>query len=148
MECVILVGLQASGKSTFFVQNFVHTHLRINLDMLKTRNREAKLVEACFDSKTKFIVDNTNVTRADRARYIEKAKAAHFTVVCYYMDASVIDCVARNNVRGEKVPTVAIHKTQNRLEIPNLDEGFDQLFFVKNTGEGFVTTEITPNGNY
>jgi predicted kinase len=147
MECVILSGLQASGKSTFLCRTSFTRIFRINLDMLNTRNREAKLVDAWLDSKTKFVVDNTNVTRADRARYIKKAKEAHFTVLCYYMDASVIDCVARNTVRGEKVPTVAIHKTKNRLEIPRLDEGFDQLFFVKNTDEGFVITEIQPGND-
>ncbi|MFK5976608.1 MAG: hypothetical protein QM493_08880 [Sulfurovum sp.] len=37
---VIFIGLQASGKSTFFLENFYKTHIRINFDMLKTRHRE------------------------------------------------------------------------------------------------------------
>ena len=40
MEAVIFVGLQASGKSTFYRERFSRTHVRINLDMLKTRHRE------------------------------------------------------------------------------------------------------------
>ena len=39
-ECIIFVGIQGSGKSTFYKENFFKTHVRINLDMLKSRNRE------------------------------------------------------------------------------------------------------------
>ena len=40
MQLILFTGVQASGKSTFYQQYFYHTHLRINLDMLKTRHRE------------------------------------------------------------------------------------------------------------
>lgn len=41
MEAVILCGIQASGKSAFYSERFFHTHVRINLDMLRTRRRES-----------------------------------------------------------------------------------------------------------
>ncbi|QDU55829.1 hypothetical protein Pan181_20260 [Aeoliella mucimassa] len=41
MEVVVFIGLQASGKSTFYKQRFVDTHMRLNLDMLRTRYRDA-----------------------------------------------------------------------------------------------------------
>lgn len=37
VEGIIFVGIQPSGKSTFYHDRFSNTHLRINLDMLKTR---------------------------------------------------------------------------------------------------------------
>lgn len=51
MEAVILIGVQGAGKSTFFKQRFVDTHIRINGDMLKTKYREKLLVEACLKAK-------------------------------------------------------------------------------------------------
>jgi len=36
MEAVIFTGIQAVGKSTFYKEHFFTTHVRINLDMLKT----------------------------------------------------------------------------------------------------------------
>jgi hypothetical protein len=36
MHAILLIGLQASGKSTFFRERFSDTHVRINLDMLRT----------------------------------------------------------------------------------------------------------------
>ena len=44
MQLIVFIGLQGSGKSTFFGRRFAETHLRLNMDMLKTRHRE----ECCF----------------------------------------------------------------------------------------------------
>jgi predicted kinase len=74
MEMVLMMGVQAAGKSTFCRERFYDTHLRINLDMLRTRYREELLVRACFEAKQPFVVDNTNPTKADRQRYIPDAK--------------------------------------------------------------------------
>lgn len=84
MELILFIGIQAVGKSTFYQQRFFNTHIRINLDMLKTRHREQILVKACLAAQQPFIIDNTNVTRKERARYITLAKAAHFRVIGYY----------------------------------------------------------------
>jgi predicted kinase len=42
MELVLFVGLQASGKSTFFVERFLRSHVHLSLDVLKTRHREKR----------------------------------------------------------------------------------------------------------
>jgi len=81
MELALLIGIQATGKSSFYKERFYRTHVRVNYDMLKTRHREALLLEACLEGKTSFAVDNTNLARQERARYIVPAKAAGFTVV-------------------------------------------------------------------
>jgi len=74
VEAVIFIGLQGAGKSTFYQQRFFATHLRINLDMLKTRNRERRFLQVCIETRQCFVVDNTNLTRAHRHVYIEAAK--------------------------------------------------------------------------
>jgi hypothetical protein len=51
MQLVLFVGVQASGKSTFFRQRFAETHLRLSLDVLRTRHREAILFNACLEAK-------------------------------------------------------------------------------------------------
>lgn len=50
MEAVLFIGVQASGKSTFYRERFFSSHVRINLDMLKTRHREKRLLEVCLDT--------------------------------------------------------------------------------------------------
>lgn len=84
MEMVLFIGIQAAGKSAFYLEKFYRTHVRINGDMLKTRHREKLLIQACFEGKTPFVVDKMNLTRADRAAYIDLAKAAGFRITGYF----------------------------------------------------------------
>ena len=74
MEAVIFVGLQGAGKSTFYRERFFDTHLRISLDLLRTRHRERRLLQFCVETGLRFVVDNTNPTRAERAVYIRAAR--------------------------------------------------------------------------
>jgi predicted kinase len=133
MEAVVFVGIQATGKSTFCQQRFFRTHVRINLDMLRTRRREEILVRACLEAKQPFVVDNTNPTVKDRTRYIGLAKTAGFRVVGYYFQSSVSEALERNAWRPERerVPEIGIRGTHSRLEIPSFDEGFDALYYVR-----------------
>ncbi len=144
MEAVIFIGIPATGKTTFYRERFFETHIRLSRDMLRTRHRELLLVRACLAAKQPFVVDNTNVTAADRARYIEVARAAHFRIVGYYFPSTVEDARRRNAERTGKarIPVVGIYAKQKRLEPPILSEGFDALFTVTlHAGQGF---EIQP----
>lgn len=132
MELIIFIGCQASGKSTFFKRYFSDTHIRLNMDMLKTRHRERILFKACLDAKQKCVVDNTNPSKLDRAMYIRDAKYAHFKVVAYYFDSCLDDALLRNEQREgkAKIPRVGVISTFKKLEIPELEEGFDEIYQV------------------
>lgn len=144
MEAVIFIGIQATGKSTFYKERFFNTHIRINLDMLRTRHREKLLMQACLEARQPFVIDNTNPTIEERARYIPPSHAAGFRVCGYYFQSSSAAATERNSHRlePERVPDKAIRGTFNRLQLPTLDEGFDQLFYVRMDEErGFVIEE-------
>lgn len=138
MQLIIFIGVQASGKSTFYKEYFYKTHLRINLDMLKTRHREKILFEACIASKSKCVIDNTNMTKADHYRYIQRAKDAKFEVISYYFETDLSSTLVRNAQREGKanIPEKGVKATYQRLEMPNKSEGFDELFKVKIVGNG------------
>lgn len=133
MEAVIFVGLQGSGKTTFFKQQFFDTHLRVNLDMLRTRHREGIMFQACLDAKAKFVVDNTNTLREERDRYIQPSRQAKFKIIGYYFIPDVDDCIRRNAERKDKepVPEKGIFGTKKQLQEPSFDEGFDELYQVE-----------------
>jgi predicted kinase len=136
MEAVILIGIQGSGKSTFYKERFVDTHLRINLDMLKTRHREKLLLQACLAAQQPFVVDNTNPSKEERRRYIEPAKAAGFRLIGYFFPPEIEGSKQRNESRPRVVPLGGLLGTYRRLEIPTLDEGFDKLYYVAIGAEG------------
>ncbi len=132
MEAIIFCGIQGSGKSTFFKEQFFSTHVRISLDLLRTRHREKLFLSACLESGQRFVVDNTNPTRTERAVYVNTAREKKFAVIGYYFASRAVDALARNALRSgdERVPDVAIKATLSKLERPALDEGFDALYYV------------------
>lgn len=138
MECVVFVGIQATGKSSFFKARFFRSHVRVNLDMLKTRHRERRLVETCLEIQQPFVVDNTNPTREDRQRYILPAKAAGFSVSAYYFQSRLSEALERNLQRpvDEQIVDKGVRGTAARMVLPSYSEGFDQLYYVSlNAGE-------------
>ena len=144
MEAVVLCGIQATGKSTFCRDRFFASHVRVSMDMLKTRHREGLLVQACIEGKQPFVVDNTNPSREERSRYISAARSAGFRVVGYYFASRISEALQRNGQRPERerIPDVGVKGTSGRLQLPARSEGFDELYYVRlNDGGGFDVQE-------
>lgn len=141
MEAVIFVGLQASGKSSFYKERYFSTHVRISLDLLRTRHREQRLLLLCLETKQSFVIDNTNPGRDDRAMYIEAAIAQGFKVKGYYFSSRAEECLQRNQKRADAVPRVGILSTAKKLQLPSRKEGFNELRYVTLTQAGFIVEE-------
>jgi predicted kinase len=143
MEAIIFCGIQATGKTTFFKEKFFKTHVRISLDQLNTRNKEKKFIETCFLTQQPFVVDNTNPTMEDRARYIAISKANKFKVVGYYFQSKLDEALIRNSQRigKENIPEIGIKGTYSKLELPNFKEGFDKLYYVEIENNIFTIKE-------
>ena len=60
---VLMIGIPASGKSTFYQKKLSKDYVRVNLDTLKTRDREYELISKCFYEGKSFAIDDTNVIR-------------------------------------------------------------------------------------
>ena len=144
MEAVVFVEIQGAGKSTFYRDRFFATHVRINLDMLKTRHRERLFLACCLDALQPFVVDNTNASSSERQVYLKAVRERNFRVVGYYFQSRVSDCIQRNAERSGKaqLPERAILGTAARMEIPTRSEGFDELWYVRIDESGkFVVEE-------
>lgn len=149
MEAVIFIGIQGSGKSTFYRERFFDSHIRINLDMLKTRHRVRIFVDACIKTKQRFVVDNTNVLRSERAEYIVRAREGGFRVEGYFFEPDVERALVWNQQRSGKavVPVKGVLGTLKRMERPVMEEGFDFLYRVRvDPSGGFVVVAWTPPG--
>ena len=141
LEVIILIGLQASGKSTFFRTHFALTHAHVSKDLLynnsKPARRQQQLIEEALRAGHSVVVDNTNPTKEEREKLIALGHSYGATVIGYYFEVQIRQCLERNKSRQGKarVPDVAIFTTLKRLVRPSSEEGFDRLFSVRTLGD-------------
>jgi predicted kinase len=136
MQAIIFTGIQASGKSTFYLKNFFDTHVHISLDKLNTRHKEQRFLQTCFDTQTPFV--------ADRKKYIDLAHQYKYKVVGYFFHADVgAAALERNALReGKKrIPNIGVKSTAKKLEIPDNTEGYDELYIVQLNEKGSFNIE-------
>src|SRR4051794_41965162 len=118
MEAVILCGVQGSGKTTLYRERFLETHARVSMDLLRTRAREAAFLALCLQTRMPFVVDNTNPTVAERARYVVPAREAGFRVVGWLVEVDYEVASGRNAARGRRVPAAGPRRVARRRAAP------------------------------
>ena len=149
VECIILIGLPASGKSTFFRERFAGTHDHVSKDLLRhnrrPQRRQEQLVAESLAAGRPVVIDNTHPSIAVRAPLIALAKAHGAEVIGYVFVTEAADALRRNRGREgrERVPDVAIFAARKRFEAPTRAEGFDRLFEVR-MNEKERRFEVTP----
>ena len=147
MHAVVFSGVQGAGKTTLYFERFAATHVRLSLDVLKTRHREDILLHACLAAKQPFVVDNTNPTDRQRRRYRALALAAGFRADLYWFDVPLELALARNAGREgrARVPDVAVRGTFRKVVPPGPGEGWSAVYVVR-PGDGGVVVSPMPPG--
>jgi predicted kinase len=145
-DCIILMGLQGSGKTTFCRERFA-SHAVVSGDLMPSARRKADRVRAeverALDAGRSVVVDNTSPTAAVRAPLIQAARDRGARVIGYFLEVATGEALARNRRREgrARVPDVAIFATARRLERPSRAEGFDALYLVRSADGAF---ELAP----
>ena len=155
-ECVMLVGIPCSGKSTFVnrlkkipfwenavvlsTDNYIEkvaqehntTYSEIFEDCIDeaTRQLELSLIEA-KDKGKNIIYDQTNLTVKTRKKKLSKLPSLYARGVIYF-DISLEDALERNKHReGKFIPENILKRMYHQLEVPTLEEGFDYYETIK-----------------
>jgi predicted kinase len=153
VELVVLIGLQGSGKTTFYRAFYAATHVLVSKDRLRNnrrpQRRQMQLIDEALREGRSVVVDNTNPTAEDRAPLVEAARRHGAEAVGFFFDSRLEDCLERNRRRTgrERVPDKALYIAFSRLRPPAPAEGFDRLYRVAlATGGGFTVEESGGKG--
>ncbi|GBU23270.1 hypothetical protein R80B4_03187 [Fibrobacteres bacterium R8-0-B4] len=87
-----------------------------------------------------FVIDNTNITKDIRKRYIGILTDMKIPIIGYYFKTDLERSLDWNSNRHgkENIPNAGILGTYNKLEIPSVDEGFSDLFYVDIVNNNFI----------
>ncbi|XP_059178049.1 bifunctional polynucleotide phosphatase/kinase-like [Physella acuta] len=135
-EIIVLVGLPSSGKS-YFANEILKPkgYAVVNRDTLGTWQKCVKMVNQSLVNSS-VVVDNTNLSKEERQRYVESAKNAKVPCRCFVLTTSVEHC--RHNERFRqmtdkshaKINEMIFNKAKSKYEEPNTSEGFTEILQI------------------
>lgn len=157
-DILLIGGLPASGK-TYLGKKFFFTKDRKRISRLEIRkalhhmftfgeqwhqkkfdeidgplvkSAELRIIESLLDRNTKILVDNSSVTKASRVRYINVAKKYRKEIGLVFINIPIQKCFERNKQKpeNERLPEPVITKLFSSLQLPKLEEGFDDVMVV------------------
>lgn len=137
---VMLVGLPASGKSTFskVVEDQILNITRVNQDEIRTKGRCDEMVGSLTKRQT-VLLDRCNLSREERKYWLSLNMGAK--PWCIHFNASPEECKWRIKYRTDH-PTVRAHSGGRiidgmikKLDVPAMDEGFDKIITVSSFKE-------------
>ena len=140
---IMLVGLPASGKSTYAEKLAKHVNVEIiSSDTIRAeltgdinnqdRNNEVfeivyRRVEEALHEGKNIIVDSTALKVDYRKKFVEICKKFEVFCIVWEITSSVKTCLRRNTKRDRQVPEDIILQMAESYELPQLSEGFDMI---------------------
>lgn len=141
-EVAIMIGLQASGKTTFYRTTLAETHYQVSKDAFpnarRRQARQLRLIDEALAAGHDVAVDNTNPGVAEWQPIIAVGRSRGARIVGYWFPPDLAGSLARNAARQgrQRVPDVGLYATIARLRQPRPADGFDELCTVRFDGRG------------
>ncbi|WP_223887059.1 AAA family ATPase [Streptomyces viridosporus] len=154
-DVAVFVGLQASGKSTFYGQCLSGRYALVGKDLFprgarNRQRRQMRLVREHLAAGRSVAVDNTNPSPHEWAPLVELAHAHGATATAYWFPPDVTGSLRRNAAREgrDRVPDVGVLATLKKLRRPSTEDGFDAVLEVRFDGRGgFEVRAGTPRAS-
>lgn len=138
----VAVGLPGSGKSTWGNSKEelkVHSSDLIRKELYGSESIQGdnnivfnilhKRIEADLIAGMDCYYDATSLTAKLRGGIVRRFRPHADKIVALYFNEPIGVCKERNSNRERKVPNGVIDKMASRLTPPELNEGFDEIFY-------------------
>jgi len=138
----VLVGLQASGKTTFAGRLAARGYVVVSKDAFpnarRPQRRQLRLVAGALVAGCDVVVDNTNPSPAEWAPLVGLAREHGAAPVAYWFPPDAAGSWRRNAAREgrERVPEAGLRATLARLRRPATSDGFAAVRSVSFDGAG------------
>jgi predicted kinase len=158
-KCVILVGVPASGKSTWhrnkfgdwpptvastdkIIETVANSYGMTYDEGFKGLIQFAeqimwRQITSCLMRGGDFIIDRTNLTAKSRAKFIHKLKLHRYEIEAIVFPEVGSEALPEeewkrrlNSRRGKTIPQEALDRMIDSYEIPLMSEGFDKITFM------------------
>jgi predicted kinase len=149
----VLVGLPASGKTTFCRDVLGAGYVQVSKDHFpNARNRQRRqlrLVGEALAGGRDVVVDNTNPSPAEWRPLVTAAREGGAQMVAYWFPPDLAGSRQRNSARAgrSRVPEAGLMATMARLRRPGTADGFDAVLAVRFDGTAALRyTPCRPGG--
>lgn len=134
MILLVLCGPPGSGKTTLSKQlSEQYTAIRLSFDemyCLQHKELIPYVVKALQDEEN-VVVDSVYTKNVWRKLILEATKDIDCKKILIYMDTPLEECLRRNSQRPSALPDFMIRDIYNSIELPTLDEGWDDIWYYK-----------------
>lgn len=132
---IMLIGIHCTGK-TYFYHEYLKDLARVEYDGKIKRKQQQQIVNFINDGMS-FVLDNTNITKADRKPILELFKNKGYRICAMYFCSVVKECIEKNRKRLNHIPDKKIIDMSKIIEMPNASEGFTNVYYVDNAQNDF-----------
>lgn len=158
-KLILMVGLPASGKSTYAEQLALKEDAVIlSSDQLRgelygdvndtEHNNEVfaelhKRIKENLVKGNNVIWDSTNISYKKRKIFLEGIRKTNCTKECYFMATPYEVCLEQNSQRNRQVPEHVLKRMYKNIFIPQYYEGWDKIHIISNYNpNNFNTYEL------
>ena len=151
----VLIGLPASGKSTFANtlvddNTIIHSSDKLRKELYGNENIQEhnsdlfvelhRRIKDDLKSGKNVIYDATNISKKRRIAFLEELKNISCKKICICLMTPYELCLKYNSLRDRKVPEEVIKRMYMNWNPPAKQEGFDEVHYHYNYGENFEQT--------
>lgn len=141
---IMLVGIPASGKSSYAKENYkdykIYSSDKLREKLFnnvndQTHNDELfryihKNIIKDLQNGINVVYDATNIYSRNRKSFLNKLFNINCNKICIVFNVDIDKCKLRNSTRERKVPEKVIDKMYNKMELPSIEEGFDEIYYI------------------